>query len=85
MAEGKFSAIIIIAQNNCMKKILHYSFHEATDSFDLIDKVNRAILEDGWQPYGEIVVVCLPAYKYADGKEVDRAFRYIQAVVKYED
>ena len=67
-----------------MKKIMHYSFHEAIEPFDLISKVNQAIL-DGWQPYGDMVVVCLPPFKYADGKEVNRDLRYYQAVVKYEN
>lgn len=67
-----------------MKKIVHYSFNESTDAFDLISKTNEAILS-GWQPYGELVVVCLPPFKYSDGKEVNRDIRYYQAVVKYEE
>lgn len=61
-----------------MSKITNYYICESDDKASLGEAV-RTKLEEGWQPYGNLVVVA-----YDDPQFVGPALRYSQAVVMFE-
>jgi len=61
-----------------MSKITNYYICESDDKAGLGEAV-RAKLEEGWQPYGNLVIVA-----YDDPQFVGPSLRYSQAVVTFE-